>query len=357
MFSKSRRSGFTLIELLVVIAIIAILVALLLPAVQQVREAARKSQCQDHLHNLAIAINNYESAFKTYPYSTNHSGSITAPTFASNPSTALGQVTMNHRGWIGVLPFMEQKPLYDQINMNLPTGAYVRGGGAPLGGVAPGAAGNANDVAVSTTIDVLLCPSDSGRESYMTLTSPEYSINPGTSTKFGAHTNYDFITRRTSSSAVAYGADWGVDTTVTPNETYRHPFGFNGCAKIRDLTDGTSNTTIVGESLRELVNGVANAWGYARWVGNGVTLDIGTTTALNGGVINNRVCCSWDATPNARVLRPEQLAHWGTIGSLHPGGAQVVMGDAKVAFLSQNIDYNVARRLSRSSDGQPVRVP
>ena len=64
---QSLRTGFTLIELLVVIAIIAILVALLLPAVQQVREAARKSQCQDHLHNLVIGIHNYESSFKVLP--------------------------------------------------------------------------------------------------------------------------------------------------------------------------------------------------------------------------------------------------------------------------------------------------
>ena len=64
---STRSRGFTLIELLVVIAIIAILVALLLPAVQQVREAARKSQCQDHLHNLAIGLHNYEGAYKMFP--------------------------------------------------------------------------------------------------------------------------------------------------------------------------------------------------------------------------------------------------------------------------------------------------
>ncbi|MFV0442268.1 MAG: type II secretion system protein, partial [Planctomycetaceae bacterium] len=95
---RKGRRGFTLIELLVVIAIIAILVALLLPAVQQVREAARKSQCQDHFHNLVIAMHSYEGTFKGLPLA------VAANNTGHGPSV-----------WVHVLPFIEQKPLYDRI--------------------------------------------------------------------------------------------------------------------------------------------------------------------------------------------------------------------------------------------------
>ena len=102
----SRNRGFTRIELLVVIAIIAILVALLLPAVQQVREAARKSQCQDHLHNIAIALHDYESSFKMLP----------AGSARNNPAGACGGNSA--WGWAAaILPYNEQKPLYDQLNV------------------------------------------------------------------------------------------------------------------------------------------------------------------------------------------------------------------------------------------------
>ncbi|MEZ6055736.1 MAG: DUF1559 domain-containing protein [Planctomycetaceae bacterium] len=94
-----KRRGFTLIELLVVIAIIAILVALLLPAVQSVREAARRSQCQDHLHNIVIAFHNYEGVNKGLPMSATSTG----PEW----------------GWgARMLSFVEQKPMFDQLNVN-----------------------------------------------------------------------------------------------------------------------------------------------------------------------------------------------------------------------------------------------
>ncbi|MEZ6056819.1 MAG: DUF1559 domain-containing protein [Planctomycetaceae bacterium] len=128
------RRGFTLIELLVVIAIIAILVALLLPAVQSVREAARRSQCQDQLHNIVIGFHNYEGTFKVYPPGWVEGTGIGAP----------------HYGWgTYLMPFVEMKPLYDAINpqgRNLPAANATIGGGTPL-----------ND-----PIELYACPSDSG---------------------------------------------------------------------------------------------------------------------------------------------------------------------------------------------------
>ena len=348
MRSRSRRRGFTLIELLVVIAIIAILVALLLPAVQQVREAARKSQCQDHLHNLGIALHDYEVSFGAYPYSSSHSGVVTAPA-ASDIRTARHTNVLNHRGWLMVLPFMEQKPLYDRFNFSLAAGGRAVNGGTVPSGLNPGDAGNANDVVVSTTIDLFLCPSDSGRQKLISdVNSAHYGIAPGSTSLPGALTNYDFVTKRWNSWAIMHHTDVG---------SSRHPFGWDYSPKVAEYTDGTSNIIIVAETLREVWNGRGQTWGYSKHVGHGVSMDIGNNGFIVGP-INNNACCSWDSPRYQRPgARAERLGDWGTVGSLHPGGAQVCMGDAKVAMFSENVDYTLARRLCWIKDGAPASVP
>ena len=162
-----QRRGFTLIELLVVIAIIAILVALLLPAVQQVREAARKSQCQDHLHNIAIAAMDYEVTYKRLPplmiadyhsYRTSpgkasvHGHTGTATRFAANWS------------WSAImLTFIEQKPAYDVLEVSRLRGqeSFDLAMSGTTGANAGGTSADPAKLAVfRTPIDLLICPSD-----------------------------------------------------------------------------------------------------------------------------------------------------------------------------------------------------
>jgi prepilin-type N-terminal cleavage/methylation domain-containing protein len=333
-----RPRGFTLIELLVVIAIIAVLIALLLPAVQQAREAARRSQCKNNLKQIGLALHNYHDTFNCFPYSVSHSRSCTAGT----ASIATRGLSLNHRGWLLLLPYLDQAPLYAQFNFNLPASNAqgTAGAGVTHPGPQPGAPGNANDVVVSTKLPVFLCPSDNGPEEMNTATNVNYSIANGTTTRLGAFTNYEFCVRRTSSSCNAYNLE--------SSNTDRLAFGFDACAKIRDISDGTSNTMLVAETTRRVVNGTfGSTWGYSKWVGNGVD----PTFAFG---FNFWRCCAWDSPPNERPILIGRLGEWGTVGSMHTGGVQLLLGDGAVRFVSENIDATTRNRAAWIADGNPV---
>lgn len=331
MQSVQVRKAFTLVELLVVIAIIGVMVGLLLPAVQAAREAARRMSCSNNMKQVGLALHNYHSAHSKFPYSVGWGGSITA----GNAIPGADRIR-NHRGWLLVLPFVEQQALYDMANLSAASGAYVRAGSGSISGPLPGQPGNPNDLVVSTPVQTFLCPSDPNPTNYATTTSAAYSISPGTTTMQGAYTNYDFSVRRTSATA---------NTFTTDAITTRRMFGFNDSSKFRDITDGTSNAIAVCETLRGVHDGVPQTWGYSKWVGNGVD------PAYNLG-INNLLCCAWDAIPFNRPRSPMRLSAWGTSGSMHPGGAQFTFGDGSVRFISQNIELVTLQRLSFISDGQ-----
>ncbi len=326
------RNGFTLVELLVVIAIIGVLVGLLLPAVQAAREAARRMSCSNNMKQIGLALHNYHSAFQKFPYSAGGAGSITSGSAIPGMNNV-----RNHRGWLGLLPYIEQQTLYDQADLSMATGGYVRDSGqSSIGGPRPGEPGNVNDVVVSTAVEAFLCPSDSNPTNYATTNSDAYSISNGTTTLKGAYTNYEFSIRRTSSSA----AKWTEDSMTT-----RRMFGFDDWSRIRDLTDGTSNTVAICETLRACIDGVAQTWGYTKWVGNGVDL-------VWARGINDNECCGWDASPYQRESLPSRLGEWSTSGSLHPGGAQYTLGDGSVRFITDSTDYITLQRLAYVSDNQ-----
>ena len=177
----SRRRGFTLIELLVVIAIIAILIGLLLPAIQKVREAASRSTCQNNFKQLITAAHNYENAYRYFPPAGKGYGSC---------GTAAGTKILNMSGFVLLLPYIEQTALYNQLNLEESFGSRVNGSGA-LVGTQP----TNNMRLMATPISSFVCPSDNGNR----LTPANATYGPSTANG-GEKTNYEFITR---------GADYG----------------------------------------------------------------------------------------------------------------------------------------------------
>jgi prepilin-type N-terminal cleavage/methylation domain-containing protein len=352
MFRRSRSRAFTLVELLVVIAIIGILVAMLLPAVQAAREAARRSSCTNNMKQLGIALHNYHDTHKKFPYSVSHSGSIESGTARPGPDGGTNGVgerggALNHRGWLLVLPFIEQQPLQNQCNLNLATGHYVRGSNTLRGGLKPGDPGNANDLVVSQVLEAFLCPSDPNPKAYTSVGTAEYAIAPGSTQKLGAFTNYDFSVQRTSNLDDV----WEREAMPT-----RRLFGHNDTSTFSNITDGSSNIVAVIETLRQTWNGVSPTWGYAKWVGHGVDLDYRPTTGDSG--INFNKCCGWLTPPFASTpVLKSRLGDWSTPGSMHPGGCLVTLGDASVRFVSETTDKDVLRGMSYIADGAPIQIP
>src|SRR5438045_2504618 len=159
-----RRSGFTLIELLVVIAIIAILIGLLLPAVQKVREAANRMKCSNNLKQLGLACHNYADTNGRFPsarVATASSQGSTPATYRSDP------IMYNRHGLVLLLPFIEQNNLYQQFKINSANGNFNSasiGQAGPNNGsvMAPDAVASGNAALSATVVSTFLCPSDNG---------------------------------------------------------------------------------------------------------------------------------------------------------------------------------------------------
>ncbi len=312
----SRGRGFTLIELLVVIAIIAILIGLLLPAVQKVREAAARSSCQNNLKQLALAIHAYQDAFKTVPYN----GSRLA-TGVDGGCCDTGGTTQNPLtpkwSWIArVLPYIEQGPLFKQANVtDLP--------------------GPMNRPPMNATIPILLCPADQ-------VISPRTdAANIGTA----GTTNYKGVS----------GGNWGDGETRwrwslppgpfsnhTSTGTHAGIRNGNGMffrsdwrrkLALQNITDGTSNTFMVGEVLPG--RDVHTSWPYANHAN--ATCGIGPNAKQTNGAFY--AANNW---PNVYSFR-----------SNHEGGLQFALADGSVRFVSDSIPiFNY--RSACSIQGQEV---
>jgi prepilin-type N-terminal cleavage/methylation domain-containing protein len=324
-FSKEhvmrKKRGFTLIELLVVIAIIAILIALLLPAVQQAREAARRTQCKNNLKQLGLALHNYADVFLQFPIGVLNPG---VQTVASLPYTSTCATDCRNTPWsLMILPYLDQSPMYNQLNFSLPMSSAQRSGTGPANAVV---AINAA-VWATTDITVFKCPSD------QIYGDPQNQ--PGTAhyaITNGRRTSYWWPTVEGSGRLEDIGVMWKQDTYA-----YRTIMGINGGARIADISDGTSNTFALVETPFKKNNVFYgpfwNAWNYTSGVEFGSNL-----MNAKGGCGGGSSGCTYA---------------WGS-GSKHVGGMQALMCDGTVRFISENILFANLQYLSGISEGVTV---
>lgn len=325
MFQPNKNRGFTLIELLVVIAVIGILIALLLPAVQQAREAARRTQCRNHLKQIGLALHNYHDVFSVFP----------AGQYFCVPGTNC-QGWANHvYGWgwsTSILPYMEQGPLFSQLDMESPMSDAGAGTFANPGS-------SSNRVLIKSRLSAFHCPSDATR----------HDLRPAANCPASGTGGADACgSIATSNYVVNGGAFTGFHS---PQQAAYTPLRANGVfgrdsrIRIRDILDGTSNTVLAGESIHwpPLANGAVFPFNPTLF-GNyaGTHSRAGATLAL--------------LRVGSRRLNPSSLASTQVrrraFSSFHEGGALFAMSDGSVRFISENID-NSEREYNSTTAADP----
>jgi prepilin-type N-terminal cleavage/methylation domain-containing protein/prepilin-type processing-associated H-X9-DG protein len=384
----ARRRGFTLIELLVVIAIIAVLIGILVPAVQKVREAANRMSCTNNLKQIALAVHNYHDTYNAFPRGGNYNpvDALTNPRFVGNdPVTGLPWGSQHYKGsrgsWLYLsLPYIEQDNLYKYSNggssplnaiISIPAepgygGAWfsqpeplrwARRNGSSMHDIAAGMAaltGLPNPFRV-TPVKVFRCPSDSftppgGLEglhcNYVGVYGPSCPFeNCGAAATFRAN-----CTNR------AWGLTGvGNERTATNTAQVLGMFNWGGITlRMADVTDGTTNQLLAGEILMgesARVNEMVTQQGWVdakSWVNLGYTnIPINHFTPEDAG----RTSCS--STAIAFRSSGNYAVSLG-YKSRHPGGANFAFVDGSVRFISQFINQETYTYLSWRNDGRVV---
>jgi prepilin-type N-terminal cleavage/methylation domain-containing protein/prepilin-type processing-associated H-X9-DG protein len=341
---RSSRSGFTLIELLVVIAIIAVLIALLLPAVQAAREAARRSQCINNLKQIGLAIANYESAFRTYPFGKGLN-------YVSSVPGAAGYARWSAHSQL--LMFIEQGNLFNSINFNLPPETPGMAGAVPFM-PAYQDPNRENMTASSTQVNVFLCPSD----------NPTIDGWPGGN-------NY-----MSNQQTWACDLSENFPSTDAPTEIPRGMFYYISSVKVAGVTDGLSNTAAFSEKIRG--TGVANpqtdilvftnqtsmAATFAACQGLSTMTAPPLTSRMGMSWVMGEMCCTLYnhvAPPNsfscAAPNFPGNMANMAMQvppSSRHPGGVNMMMGDGSCRFARNSINVQIWQGLGTRNGGEVI---
>jgi prepilin-type processing-associated H-X9-DG protein len=328
----------------VVIAIIAVLIGLLVPAVQKVREAAARAQCQNNLKQLGLALHNYHDNNKRFPPGRKSTG--TSEYYPPYPDCNPDPIIYNMHGLVLLLPYIEQGSLYQRFNFKGAFGNFESsvvagypGTGKKLNIATPDAVASGNAALSANLIPLLLCPSDNGNQTINP--SSYYSPDLGTTGIHAAKTCYDFISHQQGVYQYNYWRHASLGN--------RYMFGENSTTRIADITDGTSNTLAMGEQTLELYNGVTSAWAYCGWASIGID-PVGnwnTTFPLQGLNI-------WQYGSNPATALFGRRASWYNAASLHIGGVNFLFADGSVHFIHESIDVPSLTYLSRMADGQVI---
>ncbi|MDR3109561.1 MAG: DUF1559 domain-containing protein, partial [Planctomycetaceae bacterium] len=309
----SKFKAFTLVELLVVIAIIGVLIALLLPAVQAAREAARRMQCSNNLKQLGLAMHNYHDVHNALPAAWFGYDAQNRPAPLGNPGWSWGTA---------ILPFAEQSNVQNNlVHYNLPITA------------------DENEQARKTVLKLFRCPSDSS-PSNRTFTIEEFEEQHGHEheesegeegefheMKF-ALANYIVNFGTFDSDEAEQFAEDNPHTIFKTDGVFYH----NSCLNLAAITDGLSNTLFIGERTSNV--------GLQTWVG--MPPDDGCFPALLVGSTNDA---------EGKPLGKKNGSPHG-FSSEHPGGANFTFGDGSVRFLSETLDVNLLKALSTRGGGE-----
>ena len=317
------RSAFTLVELLVVIAIIGVLIALLLPAVQQAREAARRMQCTNHLKQLGLAMHNYESTFRLFPYGHQREVSLN---------------THRRDCWYQrLLPFLEQTAISEAYEADRTE--YIHAISAEF---------------TRVPVSSLTCPSDPN--------TPGKGGNGGTSAFQGSF-----------GVSAGAGSSWSVNNSTNPptitvsngNIASGDPGGlfFSDSDKsFRDCVDGTSNILLAAEGV--VRSNTTSAWGNVGGYWGGAphgSFGISVGETPNTSVPDRNYSCKETTTPGAPNQAPcengnaEDLSgRWNYARSYHPGGVNGVLADGSVRFFPDTINRQTWLRIGLRADGQVI---